>query len=65
MILFDYFAKLCYGLPHCGCSLCYRTPLKRLSEHNFISINHVGQEDLETTRDIDTVTIKEEKVRCS
>lgn len=50
--------KLCYGLPHCGCKLCYQPPLKRLSEVNFISVADLGNEDVETAPEIDTISYK-------
>ena len=53
------FAKLCYGLPHCGCKLCYQPPLKRLSEANFISLADFGNEDVETAHEIDFISYKE------
>ena len=53
------FAKLCYGLPHCGCKLCYQPPLKRLSEVNFISIADIEKENVETAPEIDNISYKE------
>ena len=58
-----YFAKLCYGLPHCGCKLCYRPPLKRLSEVNFISFPDIENEDTETAHEIDNISYKEKEIR--
>ena len=57
------FAKLCYGLPHCGCKLCYRPPLKRLSEVNFISFPDIENEDSETAHEIDNISYKEKEIR--
>ena len=54
-----YFAKLCYGLPHCGCKLCYQPPLKRLSEVNFISFADIENEDVETAHEMDNISYKE------
>ena len=53
------FAKLCYGLPHCGCKLCYQPPLKRLSEVNFISFADIENEDVETAHEMDNISYKE------
>ena len=53
------FAKLCYGLPHCGCKLCYQPPLKRLSEVNFISMADIEKENEETAPEIDNISYKE------